>query len=59
MRPFWHNMASWAEKPHGSLELPQYCHNNKSNNNDNNNNDNNSNRKALGNTDVLAQIFKG
>ena len=25
MCPFWQNMASWAEKPHGfSHELPQY-----------------------------------
>ena len=31
MCPFWHNMASWAEKPKGlSHELPQY-NNNKQN----------------------------
>ena len=29
MGPFWHNMGSWAETPHGSPpELPQYYNNN-------------------------------
>ena len=38
MHPFWHNMASWAEKPHG---FPMsFLNTINNNNNDNNNNEN-------------------
>ena len=52
MRPFWHNMASWAETPHGS---PMSFLSN-DNNNDNYNDNENENENDNANSNMIKQL---